>query len=204
MRVSTVTVILFTSLLPGICSAIETPNVYAVQEPIDDVQDNVETSVEPPKDADPIPTDGGFFTRETLDKGLDYLADGLAFIGDFDGYLTRALGSLIGKTSKTKPCINFGGVLGKQGEITYRYQTDGAHCYSANEQKTIREAIIESIKRDEIPATGTQCLDLTKGGDWDGYLLIGRTDGFDHDIYCGPEFDFTPLHFSNDDNKEEL
>ncbi|KAH7176900.1 hypothetical protein EDB81DRAFT_773748 [Dactylonectria macrodidyma] len=202
MRVSTVTVILFTSLLPGICSAIETPDIDAVREPTGIAQGQIEA----PEDAAPIPAEGGLFSRETLDKGLDYLVYGLDFVGNIDGYLTRGLSSLIGRSSKPKPCINFGGVLGKQGEITYRYQTSGRHCYTAHEQETIRAAIIDSIKRDEIPATGTQCLDLTKGGGWDGYLLIGLTDGFDHDIYCGPEFDFTPLWSSDDkeEDKEEL
>lgn len=36
----------------------------------------------------------------------------------------------------------------------------------------------------------TECLDLTHGGTWDGYLLIGPASHFDSNMYCGPKLPF--------------
>lgn len=69
-------------------------------------------------------------------------------------------------------------------------QSTGRHCDTTAEQETIAGAIEHHIKNNGHKICGTQCLELTHGGTWHGYLLIGPASNFDHKAYCGPKVSF--------------
>ncbi|KAF4969029.1 hypothetical protein FSARC_3683 [Fusarium sarcochroum] len=73
-------------------------------------------------------------------------------------------------TAKIERCGYFSGNAGPNDEIHYEYHAAGKHCDTTAEKATI-----------------TECLDLTYGGPWNGYLLIGPSEGFDYKAYCGPK-----------------
>ncbi|CAK1363212.1 unnamed protein product [Cercospora beticola] len=61
------------------------------------------------------------------------------------------------------------------------------NCDTTAEEKTIERAVLHHIKTtDGSKVCYTECLDLTHGGTWDGYLLIGPSASFDANQYCGP------------------
>ncbi|KAF4418917.1 hypothetical protein FACUT_11638 [Fusarium acutatum] len=99
---------------------------------------------------------------------------------------------VIGNALKT--CTTFTGCAGPGGNLFYRYletsQSNGRHCDTTAEQETIAGAIERHIKRHGHKICGTECLNLTHGGTWYGYLLIGPADKFDHSAECGPEISF--------------
>ncbi|KAH7237105.1 uncharacterized protein BKA55DRAFT_597584 [Fusarium redolens] len=93
-----------------------------------------------------------------------------------DGILQ--ISSAIKHASNVKTCSTFTGRAGPNGDLFY--------CY----RETIAGAIEHHIKKHGHKIWGTQCLDLTHGGTWNGYLLIGLASNFDHKAYCGPEVSF--------------
>jgi hypothetical protein len=46
----------------------------------------------------------------------------------------------------------------------------------------------------------TECLDLTQGGSWDGYLLIGPASHFDENMYCGPKLPLEHSHLGRNED----
>ncbi|KAK7418762.1 hypothetical protein QQX98_003780 [Neonectria punicea] len=104
-------------------------------------------------------------------------------------------------TSRQKECGVFYARAGDEGEVTYKYQAN-RHCDTAAEQGSIARAVLHQIKDKGCKITRTECLDLSQGHVWDGFLLIGPTDGFEHDMYCGPVFAFDLL-WDNSANKDE-
>ncbi|CAG7562050.1 unnamed protein product [Fusarium equiseti] len=66
----------------------------------------------------------------------------------------------------------------------------GGDCDTIAEEKTIAGALEDHLKQYGDPLCETRCLNLTHGGTWNGYLLIGPADDFDSSAYCGPKLDF--------------
>ncbi|KAF5724847.1 hypothetical protein FMUND_403 [Fusarium mundagurra] len=104
------------------------------------------------------------------------------------------ISSAIKHASNVQTCTTFTGRAGPGGNLFYRYhetcQSNGRHCDTTAEQETIAGAIERHIKRHGHKICGTECLNLTHGGTWNGYLLIGPADKFDHNVECGPEISF--------------
>jgi len=91
---------------------------------------------------------------------------------------------------------NCGSYTGSVNDISYKYYAAGQNCDTTAEQATIAGAIEHHLKTvDGSQLCDTVCLDLTHGGTWDGYLLMGPRDSFASDAYCGPS-----LAFDNCDN----
>ncbi|KAF5685607.1 hypothetical protein FCIRC_3393 [Fusarium circinatum] len=105
-----------------------------------------------------------------------------------DGILQ--ISSAIKHASNVQTCTTFTGRAGPGGNLFYRYHSNGRHCDTTAEQETIAGAIKRHIKRHGHKICGTECLNLTHGGTWDGYLLIGPADKFDDSAECGPEISF--------------
>lgn len=59
-------------------------------------------------------------------------------------------------------------------------------CDTFAVQATISRAIEHRVRESGLPLA-TECLDLTKGNTWNGFLLIGPSNDFDANMYCGPE-----------------
>ncbi|KAF5237860.1 hypothetical protein FANTH_10574 [Fusarium anthophilum] len=93
-----------------------------------------------------------------------------------DGILS--ISAAIKHASNVKTCSTFTGHAGPNGNLFYRYR------------ETIAGAIEHHIKNHGHKICGTQCLELTHGGTWHGYLLIGPASNFDHKAYCGPQVSF--------------
>ncbi|EXM19552.1 hypothetical protein FOTG_12408 [Fusarium oxysporum f. sp. vasinfectum 25433] len=104
--------------------------------------------------------------------------------------LTWRSGAAIKHASNVKTCSTFIGHAGPNSNLFYRYRSTGRHCDTTAEQETIAGAIEHHIKNHGHKLCGTQCLELTHGGTWHGYLLIGPASNFDHKAYCGPEVSF--------------
>ncbi|KAK2674377.1 hypothetical protein RAB80_009361 [Fusarium oxysporum f. sp. vasinfectum] len=105
-----------------------------------------------------------------------------------DGILQ--ISAAIKHASNVKTCSTFIGHAGPNSNLFYRYRSTGRHCDTTAEQETIAGAIEHHIKNHGHKLCGTQCLELTHGGTWHGYLLIGPASNFDHKAYCGPEVSF--------------
>jgi hypothetical protein len=98
------------------------------------------------------------------------------------------LANVIDDLSNRRSCGTF---TGSVGSIAFRYYANGKNCDTTAEQKTIAGAIEHHLKtKDDSQVCGMDCLDLTHGGTWDGFLLIGPVDHFDASVYCGPTLDF--------------
>ncbi|WZH42128.1 uncharacterized protein QYS62_003096 [Fusarium acuminatum] len=97
------------------------------------------------------------------------------------------ISSSIKHASNMKTCTTFTGRAGPNGELFYRYRR---HCDTTAQQETIAGALEHHFKKHGTKMCGTQCLDLTHGGTWNGYLAIGPAKSFDHKSYCGPELSF--------------
>lgn len=90
--------------------------------------------------------------------------------------------------SNAHDCVT---VTGSISGVSYRYYANGANCDTTAERSTIAGAIEHHIKHvNGAKLCQTECLDLTHGGTWNGYLLIGPTNGFDSSKYCGPNLGF--------------
>ncbi|KAG5771170.1 hypothetical protein H9Q72_002163 [Fusarium xylarioides] len=105
-----------------------------------------------------------------------------------DGILQ--ISAAIKHASNVKTCSTFTGHAGPNGNVFYRYRSTGRHCDTTAEQETIAGAIEHHINNHGHKICGTQCLELTHGGTWHGYLLIGPASNFDHKAYCGPKVSF--------------
>ncbi|CZT20862.1 uncharacterized protein RCC_06722 [Ramularia collo-cygni] len=80
---------------------------------------------------------------------------------------------------------------GAYNDVAYRYTATGTHCDTTAEQATIGGAIEHHIKEiDGGKVCGMECLNLSHGGTWSGYLLIGPRSSFDNSVYCGPTLSF--------------
>ena len=63
---------------------------------------------------------------------------------------------------------------GSLGGFECRYQVIGGNCDTTAELETISGAIEHHLKTVENgQLCSTDCLDLTHGGTWNGFLLIG-------------------------------
>ena len=102
--------------------------------------------------------------------------------------LAGSMSKTIKDASNLKSCGTFSATT---YGISYRYQANGKNCDTTAEQATIAGAIehhLQTVNNGVI--CNTECLDLTHGGTWDGYLLIGPANNFDSSVYCGPSLSF--------------
>jgi hypothetical protein len=103
-------------------------------------------------------------------------------------HMSSTVATEIKDLSNQRSCATF---TGQTDGVTYRYHANGKNCDTTAEQVTIAGAIEHHIKHvDGGKLYGTECLDLTHGGTWDGFLLIGPTYGFDSKMYYGPKLNF--------------
>ncbi|KAF4454404.1 hypothetical protein F53441_3030 [Fusarium austroafricanum] len=99
-------------------------------------------------------------------------------------------------TTAMKPTRTLGGEdcsfitsnSGPKGEIYWEYMADFGNCYSIADRFNILGAINKGIDTNGATICTTQCLNLTGIGFWDGYLLIGPTEGFEK-TFCGADLD---------------
>ena len=97
------------------------------------------------------------------------------------------LANVIKDLSHERSCGTFTDTI---GPIKFKYRANGKHCDTTAEEGTIAGAIENHIERRGGQVCGMECLDLTHGGTWDGFLLVGPTGNFDSSMYCGPSLDF--------------
>jgi hypothetical protein len=103
-------------------------------------------------------------------------------------HLSTTIAKNIKDLSDQRSCGTF---TASMGGVTYRYHANGKNCDTTAEEATIAGAIEHHIKNvNGGKLCATECLDLTHGGTWDGFLLIGPRDGFDSSKYCGPKLSF--------------
>ncbi|TEY44878.1 hypothetical protein BOTCAL_0342g00020 [Botryotinia calthae] len=75
--------------------------------------------------------------------------------------------------------------------ISWVYYATGRNCDTTAEAATIQGAIKNHLETtDGNKLCGTECLDLTHSGTWNGYLLVGPTSNFNSGAYCGPSLSF--------------
>ncbi|KAM5358110.1 hypothetical protein ACJZ2D_015577 [Fusarium nematophilum] len=120
----------------------------------------------------------------------EFVQPASVMISDTIKSIYLAFDTAISAASSDKSCGTFSGKAGPSGEVSYRYTPVGRDCDTAAEHTTIAAAIEHNIKVHGSQPCRTECMDLTHGGSWNGYLLIGPTDGFDSSMYCGPQLEF--------------
>ncbi|QPC77963.1 hypothetical protein HYE68_008715 [Fusarium pseudograminearum] len=121
---------------------------------------------------------------------VQHLANCVAIVSSLQS-MGIALGNAIKTLSKSNSCETVSGTAGN-GKVKYRYYATGRHCDTTAEASTIAGAIEHHLKHvSGGKLCRTECLDLTHGGTWNGYLLIGPASKFESDMYCGPKLPFT-------------
>ncbi|KAK4611667.1 hypothetical protein CLAFUW4_13366 [Fulvia fulva] len=108
---------------------------------------------------------------------------------DFLSPLVFALARIIKDASTRHDCDV---TTGSHAGISWKYQANGgSHCDTTAQEKTIRHAIQHHLEdMDAKVLCAQECMKMDHGGKWKGWLLIGPSDGFNEDVYCGPELDF--------------
>ncbi|APA16250.1 predicted protein [Sclerotinia sclerotiorum 1980 UF-70] len=95
----------------------------------------------------------------------------------------KSTGALIKSLSDSGSCATSSGSL---NGISFVYYTSGRNCDTTAQEDTIQGAIKQHLENvDQGSLCGTQCLNLSHGGTWEGYLLIGPADSFNSGAYCG-------------------
>ena len=97
------------------------------------------------------------------------------------------MANVIKDLSNQRSCGTF---TSQVGNVKFRYHANGKNCDTTAEQATIAGAIENHLKKNGGRLCATECLDLTHGGTWDGFLLIGPSNSFEANRYCGPTLNF--------------
>ncbi|OTA61212.1 hypothetical protein K449DRAFT_434971 [Hypoxylon sp. EC38] len=75
--------------------------------------------------------------------------------------------------------------------VTFRFRAEGRNCDTTAEQKTIQGAIQNFIEGIHETLCGVDCIKLTHGGTWEGYVTIAA-EGFDPTQFeCGKSDQWT-------------
>ncbi|EME40036.1 hypothetical protein DOTSEDRAFT_74790 [Dothistroma septosporum NZE10] len=124
-------------------------------------------------------------TQVTACERVAAFAASCFVIGNSLKPIVTYLGNVIINARDQRSCGTFTGAV---SGVTFRYQANGKNCDTTAEEATIQGAIAYHLSTvDNGQLCATECLDLTHGGTWDGYLLIGPTNSFDSSAYCGPQ-----------------
>lgn len=93
---------------------------------------------------------------------------------------------LISYSIKDQSNYNYCGRVGhKLGRLNYRYHASGA-CGTTALQSTIQGALDKAFKQIILKGYNSfYCIELTHGGAWHGYLLVGPQAGFPENYQCG-------------------
>ncbi|KAL2062387.1 hypothetical protein VTL71DRAFT_6653 [Oculimacula yallundae] len=103
--------------------------------------------------------------------------------------IAGALGGLIRGLADQHSC---GKSYGSLDGISWVYYASGSNCDTTAESLTIAGAIKQHLSTvDHSTLCTTDCLDLTHSGTWNGWLLVGPTNNFNTDLYCGPSLSFS-------------
>ncbi|OOF91594.1 hypothetical protein ASPCADRAFT_210944 [Aspergillus carbonarius ITEM 5010] len=73
----------------------------------------------------------------------------------------------------------------------HTYRIPGRSCGVSPAQsgmigKAVEDYIFKEAKAEMYEECDTQCLRLDKGGDWDGWISVGKEGRFDEGVGCGP------------------
>ncbi|KAK1148716.1 hypothetical protein N8T08_008601 [Aspergillus melleus] len=86
---------------------------------------------------------------------------------------------------------NCGVIDGTYRDIRYEFYATGRHCDTTSQQKTIAGAINKYIhKVDKGRICHTECLRITHGGTYAGWLKVGPKNSFKANAYCGVHLNF--------------
>ncbi|KAF7887508.1 hypothetical protein EAF00_009802 [Botryotinia globosa] len=87
---------------------------------------------------------------------------------------------------------NCAATSGSFNGISWVYYAAGRNCDTTAEASTIQGALKNHLETvDGSQLCGTECLDLTHSGTWNGYLLFGPTSNFNSAAYCGPTLSYS-------------
>ncbi|OGM47228.1 hypothetical protein ABOM_003983 [Aspergillus bombycis] len=146
--------------------------------------------VNAPTTTRPTPTNGTLVTRTNVKACQNTLAHGFSCSSiSVAAMIAAQLAAQIYTASRQHDCGTHSGTI---DGWHYEYHATGRHCDTTAEQKTIEGAIYKYLKSVEHGTVcGTQCIKLTHGGTWEGYLKFGRAGDFDRSAYCGPNLEFS-------------
>lgn len=96
-----------------------------------------------------------------------------------------AVAGSIHAQSQNHYCGEVGGVIAG-GHMRYKYKGSGKNCASTAGEFTIRGSLDKAFRQFIISQSWkVYCLELTHGGDWHGYLLIGPNVNWPAGLSCG-------------------
>ncbi|KAH8424308.1 uncharacterized protein LDX57_002060 [Aspergillus melleus] len=100
----------------------------------------------------------------------------------------KSMGQIIKDLSDSHNC---GVIDGTYRDIRYEFYATGRHCDTTSQQKTIAGAINKYIhKVDNGRLCHTECLRITHGGTYAGWLKVGPKNSFKANAYCGVHLNF--------------
>ncbi|KAF7883423.1 uncharacterized protein EAF02_005343 [Botrytis sinoallii] len=112
----------------------------------------------------------------------------LTIVKILSGFVASAAAS-IKSVSNDGSCAKISGSF--EG-ISWVYYATGRNCDTTAEASTIQGALKHHLETvDGSQVCGTECLDLTHSGTWNGYLLFGPTSNFNSAAYCGPTLPYS-------------
>ncbi|KAH6887094.1 hypothetical protein B0T10DRAFT_490696 [Thelonectria olida] len=100
------------------------------------------------------------------------------------------ISAAIKSNSDQKKCSTITGYAGPKGDVKYKYRSEGRNCDTTAQQDTIAGAIEHHLKNRGTKLCRTECLQLTHGGTWHGYLLLGPAKDFNSNMYCGAHLSY--------------
>lgn len=116
--------------------------------------------------------------------------------------LADTFGGFVNRISGRGRCSKY---YGSTDGISWVYHATGRDCETAPEASRIKGAVknrLDSMDGETI--CGMECLDLSKSRDWNGFLLIGPTNKFDYEMYCGPTLPLKTCSSGRKGLKDEL
>ncbi|CCF58605.1 hypothetical protein KAFR_0F00115 [Kazachstania africana CBS 2517] len=118
----------------------------------------------------------------TVWKGATWAVNNIEKITQWIRQL-KVLADEINDYSIKKQC---GLMIGTSGEMKYAYSTTSKNCDTTAEKDTIQGALDKAFEKYIVNnLNAVWCMELSHGGSWKGYALVGHGESWPSYIWCG-------------------
>ncbi|GIC94645.1 uncharacterized protein Aud_001974 [Aspergillus udagawae] len=109
-------------------------------------------------------------------------------IGSYVVGWAKSMAQIIKDLSNNHDC---GVIDGTYRDIRYVFYASGRNCDTTSQQDTIAAAINKYMQKvDNGNLCHTECLRITHGGTYSGWLKVGPKNSFKENAYCGTHLNF--------------